>query len=448
MKVQEKKEWLIGLIKNRFITKEGFLAKRYPPTRQTLFDNFDDAVPFLLYFNEEDFLLSQVRTIKKCGYGFVDLCSDRGVIAAREIDEWFGGFYALWTATKDPDVYDILFESLDVVRQKFISGEKLFAAFYPSTQKTLGCYEPWSAGFLETCIEMKTSFPDLLEPAQLIMRDWCRRPYFKSYGLFPYRDYYSPTAASIQKNFLAGRYPHPSNSKAPFYVSEGLLRGLKNINRIARFHLINGWYSQLMKSNSTPAFTLLELYLSTGKKYWLDQLKKWIGAALDNFTDSGRVYREFIPKGNRRKIESIVPAFILVDVLCDCAYFVKELRVYLAKAQEIAEFYWKSRMENGLIPENAGMPFAHIDNQIDFAISLRRLAELLGEDVFLRRSIELTEAALKIHETPQGFATYSGKGVQPVIDPKYNCLALKGIINILTVNDSLYEKHHSLFKDR
>jgi len=34
------------------------------------------------------------------------------------------------------------------------------------------------------------------------------------------------------------------------------------------------------------------------------------------------------------------------------------------------------------------------------------------------------------------------------IDPKYNALVLKGLINIITMDEVIYPKYHSLFKDR
>ena len=43
--VQKAKE-LIDIIKSRFINSESLLAKQYPPGARTLFDNFDDIVPF------------------------------------------------------------------------------------------------------------------------------------------------------------------------------------------------------------------------------------------------------------------------------------------------------------------------------------------------------------------------------------------------------------------
>ena len=80
----------------------------------------------------------------------------------------------------------------------------------------------------------------------------------------------------------------------------------------------------------------------------------------------------------------------------------------------------------------------------------RRYAELSGDRLYLDRAREITEIALKVHFTTDGYRTYSGEvaGFNP-IDPKYNALVLKGIINLLTLeNRKIYPDLRDLFKDR
>jgi hypothetical protein len=84
------------------------------------------------------------------------------------------------------------------------------------------------------------------------------------------------------------------------------------------------------------------------------------------------------------------------------------------------------------------------------SISLRRYGELTGDDRYLRRSAELAECVIREHYSPEGYFTFSGEINNNLIDPKYNALLLKGMISLLTLDQSLYQNPdlYSLFKDR
>jgi len=120
--VRNKAEALIQLIKTRFVRLDGLLARNYPSTDRTLFDNFDDLVPFFIYFGEENFLLSQIYIIRRKGESMLTLCSsNEGVLLSRNLDEWFGGWYALWRATGDKECFALLSESVDFVCEHLIA---------------------------------------------------------------------------------------------------------------------------------------------------------------------------------------------------------------------------------------------------------------------------------------------------------------------------------------
>jgi len=227
------------------------------------------------------------------------------------------------------------------------------------------------------------------------------------------------------------------------------LESLVHSLRLFRFELtVNGWYSQLMKSNSTCAFTLLEFYLATNEAFWKDNLERWLRSAIDNFYCQGKVYGEFNPVSGLRADAGISAAFILVDLICDSAYFIPEFRERLSIAKSILDYHWDRRLSNGMLPYVEDGNFAHIDSQVDFSISLRRYAQLSNDSGYLDKSVSLIDKALTEHYSKDGYLTYSGRADKNVIDPKYNALILKGMISFLTMDEPLYPKYYCLFKDR
>ncbi|MFZ0034216.1 MAG: hypothetical protein WAK60_04395 [Sedimentisphaerales bacterium] len=451
--VRQKAQDLINLIKTRFITADGLLARNYPVTKRTLFTDFDDIVPFFIFFNETDFLLSQVRIIRQKNESLLSLCSVDGVLVTRTIDEWFGGLYALWKETADDITYNLLKESVEFVLEYLMKDGFFSAAFYPKNKKAVSFYEPWSAGLLETFCEMREEFPDSFEQAQKVLRSWVQDDYFSSHHLFPYRVYSSPIKKFVQKNILPRSFPAQRHSKPPTVVGPPGVRVLKGFVKQFLFYSINGLYSQLMKSNSTCAFSLLEFYKATGDEFWLQSLIKWIAGATESFCNNGKVYMEFVPASRARRDAGITTAFILTDVICDTVYFAGDYVApykdkFMSVAEEIIDYAWQNRLENGLMPYREAGDFAHIDSQVDFGVSLRRYAQLSGQQTYKDKSVELTKRVLELHYSPDGYFTYSGNVPKNVIDPKYNALLLKGFANLITIDEPLYPSYHSLFKDR
>ena len=444
--IQQKADDLIKLIKTHFITADGFLARNYPPTQRTLFDNFDDIVPFFIYLGETNFLLSQVHRIQQKNQTLLTLCSDNGVLVTRNIDEWFGGLFAIWEATHDQQVFSLLEGSIEFVNRHLIHNDFLSAAYYPKKNISVPYYEPWSSGLLETFCEMRNTFPSTFKSAQSILRNWLMHEYVVKYSLFPYRIYVSQPHKWIQKSFFSYFPPVRSHSK-PLPTQSGFRGGLRKV----KFFLINGQYSQLMKSNSTCAFAMLEFYKATGDDFWRYHLLKWIDAATICFIKKGVVHMEYNPKIRTPRYPSVTAAFILVDTICDTVYFVQpedQKNKYLSIVKSILDHAWNNRLENGLLPNNEFENLAHIDNQVDFAISLRRYAELTGEKKYAEKSQSLLLKTLAVHNSPEGYITYSGDVAKKIIDPKYNALLLKGIISLLTKDQKLYPDLYSLFKDR
>lgn len=456
---------LIQIIKTKFIRKDGLLSRNYPPTHRTLFDNFDDLVPFFLYFGEQDFLIEQVHELHKQNLNLKNLCqTDYGVLYSRSLDEFTGGLYALWKNTNDDECYFLLQDSINFIKKNLINGERFSGALHTSdSQMAVSTYyDPWSSGILETFCEMRVDFPEAFESAQTILKSWVNDKYFKNYGLFPYRMPFSKVNQNFDK-LLSIKLPRSGlkepqkildfnfikssteSSKSCFsIVKKSGTQLLENL----KFNFSSGYYSQLMKSNSTCAFTLLEFFRATGEYFWLESYEKWCNNAISSFYINGNVSMEYFPTYRSNRFNSVTAAFILADVLSDGAYFAPMCKKNLPVIKNILDTHLNNLLPDGLIPYQENAKYAHIDNQIDFAISLRRYADLSGERDYLGKSMELVENTQKNHYSKNGYYTYSGSVSKNEIDPKYNALFLKGLIHLITINEPLYPKYHNIFKDR
>lgn len=441
--VRARAEELIGWIKERWLTGEGLVSRLWPSTGRTLFDNLDDLCPFLLHFGEHEFLAAQARRIRELGHGMLSLCTEFETLTTRNIDEWFGGLWAVWRATGEPATKALLDESMHLVGDKLLGDGFLSAAYFPDADRAASYQEPWSSGLLECFCAMRSEYPDAFRSTRAVINAWLAEPYFRRHHLFPYRFFRSPLRRAWQ-GLIAGM-PAAERASRPLAPKPLSRQGLRET---WAFFTLNGQYSQMMKSNSTCAFTLLELYRLTGQEHYRRALEHWIGAALSRFCEEGKVWMEYYPRSGLRREPGVVPAFILVDVICDSAYFLPGLEDRLPAAREILDHHWARRLPEGLIPQTEGARFAHLDSQVDFSISLRRYGELSGREEYRHRSRELMEATLERHYTPDGYATFSGEHPNTVIDVKYNGLLLKGMINLLTMDRPIYPELHELFKDR
>jgi hypothetical protein len=436
---------LAEIVKSRFLTPAGLLARHFPPGDRTLFDNFDDLAPFFLYLGEEAFLVDQIARVARRGETTASLLAHEGRIESRHLDEWVGGLYAVWRTTRAPVVKGVLDEALAFVRRHLLTGDgRLPAAVRLADGRRAPYWEPWSAGLLEVCAEMREDVPDLFDRARDALRGWVRHAYFAAHGLFPYRIFESPVRDALQRRVFARRRSHSYEGEPPRCPpwSPGGWR------RRAEWAVRNGWYSFLMKSNSTPAFTLLTFFEADGDRTWAGALDAWIAAAMSRFVEEGTVFQEWYPAGGVRRQPSEVSAFILCDVLCDAAAVRPAAAARRPAVKRILDAQWAARNADGLIPYHARPPLAHLDSQVDWSVTMRRYAERSGEVVYRDRARELMTAALAAHDSPDGYRTYSGPGAPGTIDPKYNALALKGLINLMTLEQPLYPGLHGLFKDR
>jgi len=135
-------------------------------------------------------------------------------------------------------------------------------------------------------------------------------------------------------------------------------------------------------------------------------------------------------------------------------HFLDRQQEYLDFAREIADSWIRLRWPCGLFPKAVGESSNHIDSNVDFSISLRRLSELSGDNKYAEIGRQCVDAILQLHESDLGYirsVDSTGRVTDAVVDPKYNGLLLKGIISNLEPMRLIYNgdyRFHDLVKDR
>ncbi len=455
--------WIVSNFTDRFLNDQGLVSRNCPPTRRTIFDNFNDIVPFMLHFGAEDFLLTQIG--KLSAESFEMELPLGNVLYSYKIEEYLGGLYRLHQATGSPEAKSLLDDAIAKCLQYFLREDDHFAEAYDFQNKRVSpFFSPWSAGILETFVEMAPMYPELVELSERILRKWCSHPFFLKHGLFPARGTFS-TAQNLTEQFFgtlsiwSDEYPCRTNVEhgAPL-TARGLVKavpGVYSARRLTYMFARSGQWARLMKSNTTPVFCMIELHEITGGRYWRDMVLRWVDAALGAFVNDAGVGGRYVP-GRGASHATLVDGSVMIDVLCDTWWSIEKNDRYLDAASRIAEACLAWQWENGLIPMTADSKFDHLDGQVDFSISLRRIAELADRPDLHQAGYKLTKKAYIAHKTPEGLCTHVdrhgaiGRLPTNTIDPKYNGLALKGLANLETRDRRMYGDRElmDLFQDR
>lgn len=459
--LQETADWIANIFRDEFVNDEGLISRTYPPSSRTLFDNFDDIAPFLLHFGHGDFLLDQVSRLGP--ESFEALLPTGEVLYSYKIDEYLGGLNAVYAGTGSPHARELLLDAIAKCRKYFLDGPETFSETYDLRRHERSpFFSPWSAGLLETFLELDYLDRDLPLLVGNVLRHWISHPFFSDHGLFPFRGTFDSTRDRIDALgavFQRWCAEPPSRGelgpgwRAALRQHPAVFLGRTFWNRYLR----SGRWVQLMKSNTTPVFTMIELHRRTGAPIWAGAIKRWIDAAIEHLIDtSGRPLSTWHPSGEGNGRPTLVAGFILIDVLCDASNAMGHRASWLDVAENIARTCLDWAWPNGLIPMFPGADRDHLDGQVDFSIALRRIGELKQCGDLRAHAFRLMNDALSLHRTPEGFCTHVDREGRPIrlpfntVDPKYNGLLLKGLIHLSEPDRLIYDSPDlmDLFKDR
>lgn len=431
---------IINNFKSEFINCDGFISRDYPPSKRTIFDNFDDIAPFFIYFDELPFLQDQINKLNTDNFDYLFFDN---LIYSFKIDEFLGGLYSVYKVNKNSKTKKIINNFLKFLEDKFLIDNHFFGVYDKRKNETYRIEYPWSSGILETFIEMKDDFPYLKDYSTKIVDRWIESEYFKKFKLFPYNfsdhNFFQKTLKIKQQQFP---FSKKNNLKSSFKIFYN-----QNIQ--------SPKYSRIMKQNSTLIFTIIELYRINNSLRYKEVVSNWINSVNDKLIHDNILYGEWFPNNNYFD-DNITHTFIFIDIICDYLTFIEYNKEYEEVGKRLIDKRLNRLTKNYLVSENYKGFITHIDSCMDFAISIRRFGEITNSNEYLDISNKILHSILKLHKYKFAYATFyeDGKGILEIkkntIDPKYNGLLLKGIISLECQNKKIHESKyiHDLFKDR
>jgi hypothetical protein len=451
---------VVARFRNDLLNDSGLISRVNPPDPRTIFDNFDDVAPFMLWWGASDLMLEQVDRLDTGS--FERELPLGNLLHAYKIDEYVGGLNAVTVATGSDHARRLRDDAVAKCWSYFADPNVGFSEFYDFDSKTRSpFFSPWAAGLLECMLELDTCDDVLAGRIDAILDRWWSHPYAEATGMLPFRGAFAPWRERSERlwaHFGVWRDEPPIRWAGAGGSLRGALRRSHIVSRSRQAFWAwggSGRWSQLMKSNTTPVFLALALYARNGDPKWRRRVMRWFEAVAGTLVDAGGV-RGAARNGQAMGEPTLVDGFILIDAACEAWRVLGRDGGLLALAAKAAGATLGWQWENGLLPMTPTADRDHLDGQIDFAIALRRLGELSGDERLLERSVALLRSAFAAHETPGGYCTHVRRdgGVVTLphntVDPKYNALALKGLISLATMDRTIYGSADlpDLFKDR
>ncbi|MDD5453901.1 MAG: hypothetical protein PHW62_00175 [Candidatus Ratteibacteria bacterium] len=443
---------IIQNIKTKYLDSNGMVSKTYPVGTETIYADFDDILPFLLYFGENDFTRNQIELSRQITYNGMTTYNDK-IISWRN-DEYLGAVCCFYRQSRDELIENMIIEGFSGIVVYLIKNGHIRMCYDLSRNGAPDLQSAWSGGLIEVFLENSDLFPDWkgwgVRALDAFLDDYC----FKKYGLFNFKSHISSELFNYLNcniNILPDSINQIANAQFYYLNKKGLKNKLLESLAYTLFQLPTGAMFQFMKANSNFIFALITAYRITKDEKYKGAIIRWIDSVLKKLYRDGLVYGLWYPDGNIKN-PALTESFVMIDILCDTYFFVDSNPLYLKIASEIADRWLNLKWDNGLIPATPDNIKNHLDNQTDFSISLRRLAELTGNQLYLNAGKELFASALVNHRTEDGYVTsiYKDGTYENRVSPKYNGLLLKGLICWMNDGKKIYGDidFYDLMKDR
>lgn len=434
---------IIQRFKTKYLNHAGMISRSYPCTEEAIYADFDDILPFLLYFNEDEFVRQQIELSTRTTFRHMTVFNDK--IVSWRNDEYLGAICYYYRKHNDPGIKEIINESFSNI-EKYLMWKGHICMFYDLRRNTLPrLYSPWTGGLLEVFLENSDLFPEWKQTGLRTIDLWLKNYSFQKYGIFVFKSHASSDLFNrINCNFYFN-YPrfHQLVNSQFYYIKRTTL--LNRIIDSITYNLIQlpaGSYFQFMKANTNFIFALISAYRLTGEEGYRLAIERWIDSVREKLFRNGMIYGLWYPDG-RAANPTLTESFIMIDILCDTFKFVSNKSEFIDFAREIADTWLLQQWPNSMFPSAPGGLTNHIDDQTDFSISLRRLSEITGNERYAEAGRTCFHSMLKHHQTDDGYitsVTKEGKVIsESSVSPKYNGLLLKGIICWKEENKKIYE---------
>ena len=445
---------IIRHFKTTYINNKGFVARNFPVRDTGIYCDFDDMVPFFLYFGEDEFIRQQILLSRQATFNGLIVFNDK--IVSWRNDEYLGALCAFYKKQKNRELGEYISCCYDNFKKYLMDAGHIYMFYDLKRKKRSRLYSTWAGGQIEVFLENSDIFPEWKAPALKTVDLWLDDYYFKRFGLFafkshPYSEFFNYINGSWRINSPSF---HDRVNSHFYYLSRDTLKSrLRESFFMSLVDLPTGFHFQFMKANTNFVFALLTAYSLTRDDRYKKAIERWITSVKTNLFRDGMIYGNY-RLANYNQAYTLTDNFVMIDILCDAYHFLEKNEAYLDFAKAIADSWLKTRWKNGLFPVRPDALFDHIDDNIDFSIALRRISELTGDKNYSDIGFQCIESILKIHQQEDGYVTsVSREGQLPeaaVVDPKYNGLLLKGIISNLERDKAIYNdlELHDLLKDR
>lgn len=424
----------------RYLNSDGLVSATFPPSHRNLLADFDDYIPFVLYYGLQDFALGQIGAARSRLRHGLPLRSGR--VISFFCDEFVGGLVSIVRATDDNESRSALSDAVSAVRNCLVRDGFLCAIHYVTPGLTFPVACARGGALAEVFAESEDVIPGGADDAISWLQGFVDSDDFRLTGLFPDRIFiHSRRLQNFSRNVSV---------KLPRRIIAPFKPGPRGWVGDALYLLPFAWEAQTVKGNTNTIHALITLARKTELEWPVNAIRTWVAAMDGRCTDG--VLNQFQGIRGSWGPRSLAVHHPVVDALCDYYMLVEKNEVALGLAVRIAEAWLNKRLANDSFPEYDGGAYAFLDDQVDFSISLMRLAEITGEQRYLDEAESTLHAALKLFPVKGGLisrVSESGDTDSGRIEPKFNALFLKVPI-ILEAGCRLYQdtKVHDLMKDR
>lgn len=415
---------------------------------QHIYVDLDDVVPFLLYFDQSEFVKEQILLSRDhVKNGFIDY---DGYIYSWRMDEYMGGVNSYLTENPDDVEVGKIFQN----QLNFLSNfqELGYIPTYYDIDRNIFSKTIASMGYqlVEVVLESNLIKNNIKDQFLKLLRKFIQHNnYFNKNGLFLNKYLKYGITFNPKQRIFGSEIKEKSSIKDSTY-----LPGTKSSRtRLLKFLQASIPLSrvQFMKNNTNLAFAIIEAYKYSKDRFYKSVLEKWIDGVMGNLYDRrGFVYK--LLDGKRKYAPGLSQSFTFIDILCDAYFFVDNNPIYLQIAEDICNFWLSKKMENGLIPRSPFCNWDNVDEQTDFSVSLEKIAELTGKENYKNEGKTLFDEIQKHHLINNTLvkSIYSNDEIlEGNVIIRYHTLFLKSYI-IYREGKAIYSDPliHNLIKDR
>lgn len=388
-----------------------------------------DYVPFFLYFGYKDFCRQHLSDI--VSYTSSGILPPQSkllripVSSTYDHSDFILGLLDYLEVENDPEIEACMHKVVDKVNAVYFNSS-LPSSFYCSLfNRAIPLFDTKDGMFIELFVDLYKKYGDetFLSYAEQLFNTMISIPSYRELGLWP---------SLICHDTWVGR-------------CMGKIGNVRRQTSTVR----------LMKNNTNTLYGFLSLFQQTHSEEIKAHILNWVETVMDTMVnDTGMAYNFAVMDGGSLSPyeANLTIAFTLIDLFCDCAFFLKETRC-LQYAEKIAGFWMGQQGKTGLFPLHPQKKESYLDSETDMIVALWKLGELSGNRAYFDSSIQAFQGLLNHHKGDRGYYLQvdieSGECTNPMYKTKFIALMLKAFI-LFSENTQIYQNTFlfNLLRDR